>query len=127
MFEPFPWTVQVVEAIALRGRRLFGLAARVLGQPSEQIETAGELWALIDAARHCSDAESRSILLTHGRNVAHSLGGKRFPAKQRSLSMLAALAIRDVARGETLEREGAPKRLIVMALHRLTGRMPLAG
>ena len=41
LFDPFPWATDTSEAIWLRGNLLFGLGARVLGEPSEQIQAAG--------------------------------------------------------------------------------------
>lgn len=126
MFDPFPWTVQTSEAIWFRGNLLFGLGARVVGQADERIQGAGGLWALVDAARHCSDAVSREMLLDQARTFARGLAGARFPGPLRPLSMLAVLAIRDARRGEPFEREGTPARVAAMLRHRLSGRLPRA-
>ena len=127
LFDPFPWTVQTSEAIWFRGNLLFGLGARVLSQADERIQGAGGLWTLVDAARHCSDPDSRRMLIEQARAFARGLGGVRFPGPLRPLSMLAALAIRDCKRGEPFEREGAPGRVAAMLRHRLSGRLPKAG
>jgi phytoene synthase len=124
LLDPFPWTMETSEAVWLRGNLLFGLGARVLGGGSEQIQAAGGLWALIDSARHCSDATSRAMLLGQARSFAKSLAPVRFPARLRPLSMLAAVAARDCRHGEPFEREGAPGRIATMLRHRLTGRIP---
>lgn len=124
LFDPFPWTIETSEAIWFRGNLLFGLGARVLGQADEPIQAAGGLWALVDAARHCSDAESRTMLLGQARTFARGLGGVRFATALRPLSMLAAVAVRDCVRGEPFEAEGAPGRAATMLRHRLTGRIP---
>ncbi|MGE5563606.1 MAG: hypothetical protein ACM3ZV_09910 [Bacillota bacterium] len=124
LFDPFPWTIETSEAVWLRGNLLFGLGARVLGAPGEQIQAAGGLWALVDVARHCSDAASREMLLRQARKFAKSLGGARFPRAVRPLSMMAALAIRDCRRGEPFEAEGTPARAAAMLRHRLSGRLP---
>lgn len=126
LFDPFPWDVGTAEAIWFRGRLLFALAAELLGRTDDAIEGAGGLWALVDTARHCSDVASRDILLSQARTFARGLGGTRFPASQRPLSMLAALAVRDCA-GPPFEREGTPGRALAMLRHRLTGRLPRAG
>jgi len=123
LFEPFPWGVQVAEAIWFRGHTLFGLGARLLGEPSSPIEAAGGQWALIDAARHCSDSASRAFLVGQGRTFAQGLSGSRFDAALRPLSMLGALAARDAARGEPLPPEGTPGRAAAMVAHRLSGRI----
>lgn len=124
LFDPFPWGIETSEAIWLRGNLLFGLAARVLGNPGEQIQAAGGLWALMDVARHCSDPPSRNTLVRQARNFAAKLAGRRFAAPVRPLSALAALAIRDCRRGEPFEREGTPGRAATVFRHRLTGRLP---
>jgi phytoene synthase len=123
LFDPFPWTVETSEAIWFRGNLLFGLGARVLGQADERIQAAGGLWALVDAARHCSDADSRRTLLDQARTFARGISGARFPSPLRPLSMLAALAVRDCRRGEPFEVEGAPGRVAALLRHRLSGRI----
>ena len=122
LFEPFPWDIKVAEAVWFRGRSLFALAARIVATPDETIEAAGGLWALIDAARHCSDGLSRQMLLGQARTFARGMSGAKFPPALRPLSMLGALARRDATRGEPFEAEGSPVRIAVMLAHRLTGR-----
>ena len=124
LFDPLPWTMETSEAIWLRGNLLFALGARVLGSRTEQIGAAGGLWALVDAARHCSDAESRAMLLAQARSFCRALAAARFPVPLRPLSMLTALAVRDCRRGEPFEREGSPARAAAMLRHRLSGRIP---
>lgn len=124
LFDPFPWDVAASEAIWFRGRLLFALAAQLLDRTGDDIEDAGGVWALVDVARHCSDGQSRAVLLKQARAFARGLGGVQFGARLRPLSMLAALAIRDCARGEPFEREGTPARAAAMLRHRFTGRLP---
>ena len=124
LFDPFPWTVETSEAIWFRGNLLFGLGAKILGRPDERIQAAGGLWALVDAARHCSDPDSRVTLTEQARTFARGLGGTGFPPALRPLSVLAALAIRDVKRGEPFEAEGTPSRAAAILGHRLIGRLP---
>jgi 15-cis-phytoene synthase len=124
LFDPFPWTAEVGEAIWIRGNLLFGTAARLLAGPDERVQAGGGLWALVDAARHCSDAPSRAMLLGQARAVARGLGGARIAAPLRPLSMLAALGIRDCRGGEPFEPEGTPARALAMLRHRLSGRLP---
>jgi phytoene synthase len=124
LFAPFPWTEETSEAIWLRGNRLFGLAARLLDQPDEHLQSAGGLWALVDVARHCSDGPSRALLLKQALGFARGLSGTRFQRRLRPLSMLASLAIADCRRGEPFEPEGTPRRVAAMIRHRITGRLP---
>ena len=124
LFDPFPWSVQTSEAIWFRGNLLFGLAARILGRAEERIQGAGGLWALADAARHCSDAESRAMLIEQTRSFGRGLAGVRFPGPLRPLSMLTVLAVRDCRHGEPFEREGSPGRAAAMLRHRFSGRIP---
>src|SRR4051812_31202532 len=126
LFDPFPWTAETGEAIWFRGNLLFGLAAKVLAMTDARIQEAGGLWALDDAARHCSDAASRAMLMAQAQSFARKLSGERFPTALRPLSVLAALAIRDCRRGEPFEAEGTPGRAAAMLRHRFTGRLPKA-
>lgn len=122
LFEPFPWDIMVADAVWRRGRFLFALGARILAEPNDAIEAAGGAWALTDAARHCSDAQSRTMLLDQARVLSHGVGGARFPAALRPLSMLGMLAVRDAARGEPFEVEGSPTRIAAMLAHRIFGK-----
>jgi 15-cis-phytoene synthase len=124
LFDPFPWNAQTAEAIWFRGNLLFGLGARIVREPDERIQAAGALWALVDAARHCSDAKSRVMLIGQARTFAPGLGGARFASALRPLSMLATLAIRDCKRVEPFEAEGSPGRAAAMLRHWLSGRLP---
>lgn len=127
LFDDFPWGQATSEPIWLRGRLLFGLAARVLGGGGETIEAAGGVWALVDAARHCSDGASRALLLKQARTFARGLAAARFPAALRPLSGLAALAMRDLRHGEPMEPEATRARAAAVLLHRMTGRFPRLG
>jgi phytoene synthase len=124
LFDPFRWDVGTAEAIWFRGRLLFALAAQLVARTDDAIEGAGGLWALVDAARHCSDERSRQMLLSQARTFARGLGGARFPRSLRPLSMLAVMAARDVAGGAPFEAEGTPARAYQMLMYRVTGRFP---
>jgi phytoene synthase len=126
LFDPFPWTVETSEAIWFRGNLLFGLGAKVLGGSDEGVQAAGGLWALIDAARHCSDFSSREMLIQQARRFARGLAGASFPPTLRALSAMAAIAVRDVKRGEPFESEGTPGRAAAMLGHRFSGHLPRA-
>ncbi len=124
LLAPFPWTEETSEAIWLRGNRLFGLAARLLGERDDHLQSAGGLWALVDVARHCSDKPSRALLLKQALGFANGLSGTKFQRRLRPLSMLASLASFDCRHGEPFEPEGTPRRIAAMIRHRLTGRFP---
>jgi phytoene synthase len=123
LFDPFPWTAETGEAIWLRGNLLFGIGARLLGGPDERAQSAGGLWALVDAMRHCSDPASRAMLLAQARAVARGLDGVRIARPLRPLTMLAALAIRDCRMGEPFEPQATPARALAMLRHRIGGRL----
>ena len=126
LFDPFPWGQETSEAIWFRGNLLFGLGAKVLAVRDPRIQGAGGLWAITDAARRCSDASSRAMLLNQAQTFARGLGGEKFPTALRPLSALAAVAIRDCRRGEPFEAEGTPGRAAAMLRHRFTGGLPTA-
>jgi phytoene synthase len=127
LFDDFPWDRRTSETIWLRGRLLFGLGARVLGGSPDGIEAAGGVWAMVDAARHCSDAPSREMLLKQARRFAAGLPSTRFPVAVRPLSGLGALAVRDLRRSEPFEPEATRGRAAAMLAHRLTGKLPRLG
>jgi len=62
LLSPFPWDDVVADAVAQRGRILFGIGARLLGREAAEGEPFGAVWSLADVARRCSDTESRSLL-----------------------------------------------------------------
>lgn len=125
LFDPFPWDTGIAEAVWFRGRLLFATAARAIGQTTDDdIEEAGGLWALVDVARHCSDAPSRTLLIAQARSFAKNITGARFGPKLRPLSALAALAVRDCRRGEPFEAEGTAGRTAAILRHRLRGVLP---
>lgn len=99
----------------LRGAGLFAAAGRVLGIDGEPLSEAGKGWALVDLARH---GEHTALPLAKGP-LAATAGYWRRSA--RPLGMLAKLARRDLAAGAP-ERQGAPRRLLAMAAHAITGR-----
>jgi len=127
MFTPFAWDLSVVEALWFRGRLLFWLGAKLLSKTNDRIEAAGGLWAVIDAARHCSDQQSRTQLLEEGRKLGRGLSKAKFEPAVRPLSMLTVLAIRDLRRSEPFEPEGTPGRAAAMFRHRFFGRLPSLG
>lgn len=124
LLDEFPWTDVSVDAVQRRGRLLFGLAARLLGCEPARLEQAGALWALVDAARRCSDTASRRLLLGAALILRQRLSGAAVPLPARPLGMLATAAMRDVRRGEPFEQRGSRRRLAAMLVHRWRGRLP---
>lgn len=117
LLEPFPWDAPQAEGLRLRGRILFGLGARLLGGRPEDAEAAGALWSLVDAGRHCSDAESRSYFCAAARASLEEVP-RQLRSSIRPLTILAALAAYDLRPGGRLGRVG------VALAHRLRGSIP---
>jgi phytoene synthase len=105
---------------ARRGGLLFRYSAALLGgKSSAGIEGAGEAWALVDLARHSTEAADVEAALTAARARR---GPGRWPSALRPLGMLHALARRDAEpQRPRWERHGAPRRMLRMLRHRLTG------
>ena len=102
-----------------RGGRLFALSAQLLGDDGRDAAKGGEVWALVDLARHSgSDAEASAALAAASARALPS----RWPKRLRPLGMLAQLARRDAERGIPFAPQGSPARLLSMLRHRLTGR-----
>lgn len=101
---------------ALRGHRLFELAARLLGVAvNRQLEEVAEAFAAADLARRgaleLSRAEPPALNLVIPRN-------------QRPLTMLGVLGRRDMRRGgPPFEPEATPGRAWALLRHRVTGRL----
>jgi phytoene synthase len=125
LFDPLPWSAVTAAAISARGATLFALAGKVLGPANEALAVAGSMWSLVDAARHCSDPPSRTILVQAATEVASILAQVRFPLGVRPVSMLAAVMARDLRNGEPFEREGTPARAVALLRHRMTGRLAI--
>ena len=106
----------------LRGRLLFGLAARMLGhQASEEAAIAGEGWALIDLGSRIRDPQAAALARARARECLLGLGGYRWPRALRPLGALAVLARHD-ARTDAPRRQASPRRIGRALLHRFTGR-----
>lgn len=123
LFDPFPWDGAVADAICKRGAGLFGAAAKLLGRNDERIRTTGSLWALVDVARHCSDAESRNALISRAGQISSELSGKQIAKPLRPVSMLTVLAQRDLTHWPAIEPRDAPGRALALLRHRVGGRL----
>jgi phytoene synthase len=117
MLEPFPWAKPTADGLELRGRILFGIGARLLGEPSDEAETTGALWSLIDGAQHCSDRVSSDYLRSEAKSAIARLP-RIAPRSLRTLTVLAALSATDLLSG------GGFARLVAALRHRLTGAFP---
>lgn len=73
LLSPFPWDDLVGDALAERGRILFGIGARLLGREALEGEPYGVVWSLVDGAQHCSDPESRAYLENRARSAVPKL------------------------------------------------------
>ena len=114
LLQPLPWGDEQVGGLKLRGRMLFGTGALLLGATPTDAETAGELWSLVDGAAHCSDSDTRNVLLHEAAGLVPS----RAPAAIRPLTMLAALAAHDV------RPRGSFRRGLAALRHRYRGTFP---
>jgi phytoene synthase len=124
LFEPFPWGEPVAKGLRRRGRVLFGLGARILGCDPGDAEAEGELWSLVDGARHCSDARSRTFLLEQGRRTLAALPRRKPPRFLRRLTGLAAMAAHDVLKNESDLPYFAPGRGMAATFHYFRGTLP---
>ena len=104
-----------------RGGLLFRYTARLLGEPlpGAAVEAGGGAWALVDLARHSTDAVDAEAAAVAARAAQEH----RWPPRLRPLGMLAALARRDLEPNRPRwEAQGAPGRMMRMLRHRLTGK-----
>lgn len=104
---------------ARRGGLMFRFAGQLLGETGSALAAAGEAWALVDLARHSSEASDVEAALAAARTRPLP---RRWPKPLRPLGMLAVLAARDLVRGPgRWEQPGAPPRTARMLRHRLSG------
>jgi phytoene synthase len=118
LLEPLPWSILTAELVRVRGRILFGLGATLLGGRTDDAESAGAIWSLVDVARHCSDTKSREMLFAEARKSIAGLGPSKPARLVRPLTALAAVAAHDALGGS-----GAGRGLVAL-IHTLTGRLP---
>jgi len=97
-----------------RGAVLFRLGTRLLGADIDgrTISLLGTLYAVADLRR-------RGL----GVFQLPETGNLKVPRSVRPLTSLAALARRDLRRGQSLEPEATPGRAWTLLRHRLTGRL----
>lgn len=114
LLQSLPWGAEQVDGLKLRGRILFGIGARLLGASPLDAETAGELWSLVDGAEHCSNFDTRNMLLRE----AAALAPPRASTAVRPLTMLAALSAHD------FRPRGGFRRGLAALRHRYRGTFP---
>jgi phytoene synthase len=106
-----------------RGAPLFRMAATLLGQIPDDIESAGAGWALADLGHRLQSAEARRTARTAaGRHLAR-VDLRTWPRSLRPLGLLTLFAREDaVMPAERLRRQGSPKRLFRSLAYGLLGR-----
>jgi phytoene synthase len=102
---------------AERGRRLFVLAGRLLGNDSKRLGKAGEGWVRVDLAFHASNPLRAAAILASARAPLEDACGSRWPRAIRPLGQLAVLALGDV-RGKS----GPGRRLLRILRVQTIGR-----
>lgn len=114
-----PITREDLDAYAkARGGVLFNSFARLLGS-QDDVAPAGEVWVLVDLARHSTEASDVEAALQAARERPLK---RRWPKTLRPIGMLAMMAGRDLKRGPARwEEPGSPPRMARMMRHRLTG------
>ena len=120
--EPGDPAVQAAHA-ALRGERLFAIAARCCGTPFAAVAPAGRGWALADLSRSVSDAAAGQAAAAAARGALAAAFAVPWPRRLRVLGALARQAAMDLAADPALPLPAAtPGRIARLAWHRLTGR-----
>ena len=110
------WNDSAVEGLRLRGRILFATGARLLGGQPADAEAAGELWSLVDGARHCSDESVRRSLMAEAKAIDLP---RTVPRIVRPLTVLAAVAAPAIS-----PENGRLAYAMAATRHRVIGRFP---
>lgn len=105
-----------------RGGGMVALGASVSGiESSEDMQLAGEGWALLDLYCIAPDHPRRAEVLALACGRFRDAGRFTWPRALRPVGMIVELARSDAASGRT-PREGSPRRVARMAWHALSGR-----
>lgn len=122
LLDPPPLSARSLADYArLRGGTLFTAIGTRLGKARAPLDEAGQGWALVDFAFHCSDALCARAAIDLAQPLLADAARARWPVALRSLGMLAHLARRDAHDGSA-RRQGSPARVARALTHRLTGR-----
>ncbi|MBA4048378.1 MAG: hypothetical protein C0476_07555 [Sphingomonas sp.] len=117
---PDPLAAEDVRDYA-RGRgALFVLGGQLLGAASPTLVAAGEGWALADLAGHVRSEETAAMAHGLAAPLVRQALVARWPRALRPLGVVLVLAERDLRRPG--EPRGAPRRVLRMVRHRITGR-----
>jgi phytoene synthase len=100
LLTPFPWDEVVADAVAERGAILFGIGAKLLGGEPAEGEPFGVVWSLADVARHCSDTQSRAVLLDRAKSAIAALPQRDEPTELSPLTMIAVRRAYDLVYGD---------------------------
>lgn len=116
-------TVDILRRHAGRGGSLFTAAATALGcVDDDPVEAAGEGWALVDLGWHLQDPEAARESWSLAKPLLAVATASRWSRAGRPLGALAHLARLDIEQPRERRRQGAPRRVLRLAWHRLTGR-----
>jgi phytoene synthase len=117
---PFPWDDVVADALVERGRILFGIGARLLGREAAEGQPFGVAWSLADAARHCSDEQSRAFLFDRAKSAIAALPPQPAQAELAPLVMITVRRTYDLLHGD---RRGWHRLLFALRTF-ILGKMP---
>lgn len=122
--EPEPDEAALLRFAALRGGMLFEAAAARLGLArDEKVAAAGQGWALVDLARHVTEAALAARAVALARPLLATGQARRWPGRGRALGALCVLAAMDArVPANRAIPHGAPGRVLRLAWHRMTGR-----
>ena len=104
-----------VERVAVRGEKLFAMAAKLLGASDKLLGAAGRLYG------HETAFRTAPIGPHWPMEEMHQLYRHCFPRRLRPLTGLARLAARDVKQAPAIEPEATPGRAAALLSHRLLG------
>jgi phytoene synthase len=120
LLQSLPWDNAQAEALALRGRLLFGIGSHLLGRNPAEGEPFGAIWSLVDGVRHCTDRQSREFLIGRAKSAIADLPRRRISGELRPLTMIAAFAALDALN----DGRGGWRRLLYSLRHSMFGIMP---
>lgn len=122
LLEDFPWDDRQFERYAMdRGHGFFQICSGPVHDLSPSQKMHAEAWALWDFARHCSDEAMREKAFQLCRRHQRAAGPIRFDRSGRGLSILCALALRDVKNDKLTADLLRPAVALRIFWHGLTG------